>query len=152
MKNAFNFIPFLIAALSFSNGMLLKKSFTGTEDILTQSIWTDMESWKDKDGDGVFTFDTDSCQADNNWLFRPNGTFESTEDVRKCEPDMPFLDTVSGNWLLQNNQTILKLTFPDGSDEIVFQIFAVGEHELILHITDPDNVTVPAWEKVILRR
>lgn len=122
----------------------------GVGDILTQSVWTEMESWTDKNSDGVFVFDTDSCQADNNWLFRSNGTFMMTEDVRKCEPDMPFLDTISGNWLLKNNQTVLSLDLTE--DDVDFQIIAIGEHELILHIMDTGNPTAVTWEKIILRR
>ena len=152
MKNTINFIPSIIVLLSIVNIKIVEQSpVTGTEDILTQSIWTGMESWKDKDSDGNFSFDTDSCQADNNWLFRPDGTFEMTEDVIKCEPDMPFLDTIVGNWLLKSNQTVLSLDLTEY--DVDFQIFAIGEHELILHILDADNPTIePTWEKIILRR
>lgn len=121
-----------------------------TSDLLTQSPWTEMESWKDEDGDGVFTFDTDSCQADNNWIFHTDGSFETLEDVIKCEPDMPFLDTIAGTWTLKNNQTVLSFDLVEY--DVDFQIFAIGEHELILHIMDVDNLTTPSWEKIILRR
>ncbi|MBV6443634.1 MAG: hypothetical protein EPGJADBJ_05417 [Saprospiraceae bacterium] len=123
---------------------------TDVSDFLTQSLWTQMESYKDKEGDGNFVFDTDSCQADNNWLFRPDGTFEMTEDVRKCEPDMPFLDTLSGNWSLKNNQTVLSLDLTEF--DLDFQIDAIGPNEVILHIMDTENPNTPAWEKILLRR
>ncbi len=150
MKQLFKFLtitalPFILCALFISAACP-----PGISDILTQSIWTEMESWKDKDGDGIFTFDTDSCQADNNWLFRPNGTFEMTEDVRKCEPDMPYLDTISDTWTLKSNQTVLSLDLIEF--DLDFQIYAVGQNEITLHIMDTDNPNTPTWEKIILRR
>lgn len=151
MKNKFISIPLFIIFFPLADVVTIgNPSDTDTEDILTQSVWTEMESWKDKDGDGVFAFETDSCQADNNWLFMPDGTFEMTEDNKKCEPDMPYLDTIDGNWTLKNNQTVLSLDLSEY--DIEFQIFAIGEHELILHIMDNDNPTASPWEKIILKR
>jgi hypothetical protein len=141
------FTALLAAVCAFAMSAVLP---TSVSDILTQSTWTEMESWKDKDGDGNFTFDTDSCQADNNWLFRPNGTFEMTEDVRKCEPDMPYLDTIPGTWTLKSNQTVLSLGFDEF--DLDFQIDAIGQNEIILHIMDIENPNTPTWEKIILRR
>lgn len=152
MKNTFSFIPSFLLLLSFAHISRISEqpSVSGTEETLTQSIWTEMESWKDKDGDGVFVLEMDSCQADNNWYFKVDGTFEMTEDFLKCEPDMPYLDTLSCNWLLRENETVLSLT-TDESD-LDFQIYAIGEHELILYLVDLNSPSTPSWEKIILRR
>jgi hypothetical protein len=141
----FKALPVLVCVLAFSAIYP-----TSVSDILTQSIWTEMESYKDKEGDGNFVFDTDSCQADNNWLFRTDGTFETTEDVVKCEPDMPFLDTVSGTWTLKNNQTVLSLGFDEF--DLDFHIDAIGQNEIYLFIMDSESPNAPSWEKIILRR
>lgn len=109
-----------------------------------------MESYKDKEGNGNFAFDTDSCQADNDWLFRPDGSFELTEDAIKCEPDIPNLDTIFGTWTLKDNQTILSLGFDEF--DLDFLIDAVGQNEIHLFILDAENPTAPTWEKIILRR
>lgn len=150
MKLQHKFLIFsglLIAACTLTISAILP---TSVSDILTQSVWTEMESYKDKDGDGNFVFDTDSCQADNNWLFRMDGTFETTEDVIKCEPDMPFLDTISGNWTLKSNQTVLSLGFDEF--DLDFQIDAIGQNEIYLFIMDSEDPNVLPWEKIILRR
>lgn len=140
-------LPFIFHTIFISAACPL-----GVSDILTQSIWTSMESWKDEDGDGVFVLEMDSCQADNNWLFRADSTLVMTEDALKCEPDMPYLDTITCGWFLKNDETVLALAIEDGGEELDFQIFAVGEHELVLHIMDSDNPTIAPWEKIILRR
>ena len=135
----------IVSASTISAGF-----FTSVSGLLTQSIWNETESWRDEDGDGLFVFDSDSCQADNNWLFRSDGTFQMTENIRKCEPDMSFLDTINATWSLKSNETILSLGFKEF--DVDYEIIAIGEHEIILHIKDSDNPTAPTWEKMILRR
>ncbi|MBK8192890.1 MAG: hypothetical protein IPK76_06700 [Lewinellaceae bacterium] len=121
-----------------------------TSDLLAQSAWTETDFWKDEDGDGVFIYDTDSCQADNNWRFNADSALVITEGVLKCEEDMPYLDTIYFNWLLKNNETVLSMISKES--DLDFQIFAIGEHELILYLIDPENTAAPTREKIILRR
>lgn len=151
MKTPLTALTCITAILFLLSFTLPKRHLTtSTIDILTQGIWTNMESWKDEDGDGIFVYKTDSCEADNNWHFMPDSTIELTEDVLKCEPDMPFLDTISCQWFLKSNETVL--CFRTDESDLDFQIFAIGEHELILFVTDTEYPNTPSWEKIILRR
>ena len=143
---------FLLGVVCVAGTGLTIHPVTGTADTLTQNIWTSIESWKDDNSDGIFTLDMPDCQMDNNWHFKTDSTLEITEDVVICEPDLPFLDTLSSVWSLKENETVLGLQFPASEEELEFQIFAIGENELILHFIDPDYPNDPVREKIILKR
>ncbi len=122
-----------------------------TSDLLTQSPWTSMETWDDWDGDGVFTRKNEPFEDDNNWNFLPDKTYFLTEDTLVCEPELP-LDTITAEWGLLNNDKVLRLSFFQGAEVLDFNIYSVGENEIVLYVVDDDNPTGPVREKVTLRR
>lgn len=153
MKASFNCIlPAVLFLLLSRYNQESQSPTTEITSILTHAVWTQMESWKDTDGDGIFNFDTPDCQADNHWDFHADGSFLLTEDSLKCEPDLPFLDTLSCSWNLTNNETVLGLSMPASQEEMDFQIIAIGDQEIILHLIDPEYPNEPVREKIILRR
>lgn len=145
-------IFFLYLGLSVS---LLLAAFKlwGPEEILSSSPWQRVETWDDFDEDGTFVLDTIECKEDNHWLFLADGKFMITEHTLQCEPDMPFLDTIRGEWKLLNNDRQLRLSFADGEEGFSMNIEAIEENEVIFHFSgneDPNDAVVR--QRIILYR
>lgn len=124
-----------------------------TGAILTSAPWTSIETWDDFDADGTFVLDTLQCHNDNHWLFLNNGNLLITEGLIKCEPEMTFLDTILGQWTLENNDTRLKISFSGGEDGFSMNIYAVGPNEVTFRFSGSENPNDPlVRQRVILRR
>jgi hypothetical protein len=121
-------------------------------EILTQSTWTSVETWRDENFDGVFVKDTFPCQSDNDWAFAANSNISIFEDSLRCEEEPPYMDTISGTWNLTQNSTLISMDLGTGGDEIQFKIYAIGPSELILLSSGTDDPDDPTYEKLILRR
>jgi hypothetical protein len=131
--------------------LIFARPLTVTE-ILTQSTWTSVESWTDKDFDGIFVMDTLICRSDNDWLFAQDGYFQISEDFLRCEEEPPYVDTIPGTWSLYQNSSMLSLDIGQGGDIVNLRIHAIGPNELILHNSGTDDPDDPIYEKLILRR
>lgn len=125
---------------------------TALSDILTQDAWTSYEIWTDEDGDGVFIQTTEDCESDNSWAFSTDQTFVIDENDLMCLPESPELDTISGNWVVGAQDIYLGLFLANGAVELYFQVYAVGQNEIILDLVDPENLNAPPSERVVLRR
>jgi hypothetical protein len=137
--------------LLFAQFALLPPSPTAA--LLTQSTWTSTETWDDFDGDGTFALDTIPCRQDNHWEFHADSTFIITEDSLKCEPELTFLDTIRGEWRLENNDTRLTLSFADGAEEFSMSLHAIGPNLLTLYFSGNENPNDPVVrQRVFLHR
>lgn len=151
-------MKFIQNILLLGGPLLLSVQFTflppsPTSALLTQSTWTSTETWDDFDADGTFILDTTACKRDNHWAFLSDSTFMVTEDSLQCEPELTFLDTIRGEWTLENNDTRLKLSFADGAEEFSMNVHAIGPHELMLHFSGSEDPNDPVVrQRIILRR
>lgn len=126
---------------------------TPTAELLTQGTWTSTETWDDFDADGTFILDTTACKQDNQWAFFPDSTFMVMEDSLKCEPELTFLDTIRGEWRLENNDTRLTLSFAEGAEEFSMSVHAIGPNLLTLHFSGSENPNDPVVrQRVFLHR
>lgn len=119
-----------------------------TTDLITQSPWTHTETWDDWDGDGTFARKNMACEDDNNWNFTLDSAFVMLEDSIVCEPDLP-LDTITAQWYLIKNETVVRLSFSEGAETIDLQIHSLGQNKIELNILSEDQVV---REKLILFR
>ena len=121
--------------------------------LLTSYPWTSVETWNDFDADGIFVLDTAACRMDNHWSFFLNGNVMITEGPIKCEPDLPFLDTISGQWTLENNDTRLKILFAGGEDQMGMVLYSIGPNVVEFHFSGSENPNdLVVRQRVILHR
>ena len=141
---------FLVGAW-FGLGASLTRS-TGLSEILTQSAWVSYEYWTDVDGDGIFVQSTESCESDNQWALSSDQTFLILENEQVCPTDQPELDTISGFWNIDAQESIVRLALPVGATELYFKVYSIGQDEIILSAIDPDDIEAEARERIVLRR
>lgn len=109
--------------------------------------------WDDFDADGTFVLDTTACKQDNQWAFFPDSTFMVMEDSLKCEPELTFLDTIRGEWRLENNDTRLTLSFAEGAEEFSMSVHAIGPNLLTLYFSGNENPNDPVVrQRIFLHR
>ncbi len=68
------------------------------------------------------------CSYDDYYVFNTDGSMIKDEGDIKCNEYQP--QTISGSWLINSNQTILKLTFEN--DETNYTISEISDNFLIL--------------------
>ena len=79
------------------------------KEILINGSWKINAAVSDEDGDGTYEtnnyLDFDACSTDDYYIFHNDGKLEINEGPSKCDLSDP--QTISLNWQLANNETIL---------------------------------------------
>jgi hypothetical protein len=112
-------IKILAAGLIITGMLSCKKSATVTPTektktvLLTQSAWKvqslSVDLNKDGTGDADATSYFQSCDLDNTYSFKTDGSGTTDEGATKCNPDNP--QTASFTWLFKSGETILSGNF-----------------------------------------
>ena len=121
---------------------------TNSEKIL--GTWIEKELWTDDDRDGTFVLHSEPCDGDAIWTFNANQT-QRIQDATPC--DVPFPIDLISTWKIIGDSTHLQLIIPGLEDEPVnLRIDALSDTEMILHTIWPSNPSLPAEDKMVLRR
>ncbi len=137
----------------FASIALTASKSWGPGEVLVSSPWLKVETWDDFDADGTFIMDTIACKQDNHWIFLEGGKLLITEHLLKCEPELPFLDTIRGQWALENNEQRLKISFAGGEEGFSMNVRYIMENEAAFLFSGSENANDPVVrQRIILRR
>ena len=116
-----------------------KNLLTGKQWKLTSWITTPPYEVEGQIVTNIYTL-LPECALDDYTIFNTDGTFNKDEGEIKCNESDP--QTISGNWLINSNQTLLKMEI-EGS-EIEYIIYEISDNFLILetqevieHLAEP---------------
>lgn len=124
------FSSLCIAALAIVAMSCKKDSKKSNTELMSQSAWKLVKA-EVKSGAATTWSDITStyvsCEKDNNYIFRSNGTFEFNEGATKCSPgDLQIYDT--GNWGFADGETKLftQSTGLSASDTVSIELLSDG--------------------------
>jgi len=146
-----NFVFYLIFFMVLSSFVKEAKKVSDVAQVLTNGAWIQVQSLSDDDGDGVFTDNSLTCEYDNTWVFNSDSTMTINDIGVLCAPDFGPI-TISGYWLLGENDTTLSVLLSQGFTQEVFNIAKITSQELILDTIDPENPLAAPTERYVLHR
>jgi hypothetical protein len=114
-----------------------KVLLTGKQWKLTSWISTPPYEVEGQMISNVYTLLPD-CAHDDFYIFNTDGTMLKDEGVAKCNEYQP--QTISGSWLINSNQTILKITVQESETDYVINelsdnFMVLKTEEVIEHAT-----------------
>ncbi len=125
----------------------------GPGEVLANSPWLQVETWDDFDADGIFVLDTIQYEQDNHWIFLAGGNLLITEHLLKCEPDTPWADTIRGQWVLENNDQRLKISFAGGGESFDMNVGSINPTQAVFLLSGSEVPNDPIMrQRIILRR
>ena len=138
-----------VAILFFSSFQTPPPSLT---EILASAPWTQTESWTDLDEDETFTYNTPACMSDDRWIFSADSTLLYLDDSLKCFEGQAGYDTITYQWALLADETLLALVAGNGVHYSLFEIFSVGLNEIVMYHLSPVDTMGTRHEKVVISR
>ena len=145
MVKSIKHIPFFVLVMTFAFGSFMcekdeaspKQFLTGKQWRLT--AWTSTPAYE-VEGEMITNLYSllPVCAHDDFTIFNTDETLTKDEGEIKCSQSDP--QTISGNWLMNTNQTILKITIEGGEieyiiNEISDNFLILGTQEVIEHAT-----------------
>ncbi len=148
MKN----IPVLLSIIALLSSFCKKEGqLSNVAQDLTNGAWIQAQSLSDSDGDGVFVDVSLSCEYDNTWVFHTDSTMTINDIGVLCAPDIGPI-TISGYWVLSNNNQVLSVVLSQGFTQDEYNIVSISDSLLVLHFIDPSNPAGPPKQKLVLER
>ena len=135
MRKLLNLLTIVILVPALLAGCKKNKDENAKVKLLTERTWHITQyQYREFSTDPWDVEDvTDPCELDDIFTFLTNGTYNYTEGPTKCDPlDPDQID--SGNWSLQTNETILRIT--SGGDTVDFTIEQLDANTLMIMYYD----------------
>jgi len=140
MKNYFKILSLLsIATILVVSSCKKEEDSKSLSDYLTAGNWkvTAMTINPGIDFQGTvitdyYSLNTEDCSKDDFMKFNADGTLIEDEGSIKCNPDDP--QTVTSNWTLNENTSVLSITYPDGDSESI-TIVSINETTFVVSNT-----------------
>jgi hypothetical protein len=105
------------------------------EEILADGEWV-LQSLQEKTGSGSWVTQTQpTCDNDNRYIFKGQGTFLFNDGAVKCDPSEPDVKG-AGTWKLLDSGAKLSLQFTGEPDPVIADIIEIDADHFVTVSTD----------------